>query len=111
MSELCHRYTFINSTNKSEINLKLLVENSASFNALREELIVAVKLSTSGITNLVIDYEDPFLVNVFIKSCYDAIELFNGTINIDGFKYVGYSISDAIKHWRKKNPKVKKLWD
>lgn len=28
----------------------------------------------------------------------------NGTINIDGFKYIGYSIKDAVSRWRKQNP-------
>ncbi len=28
----------------------------------------------------------------------------NGTINIDGSKYVFYSIKDAIAKWRKENP-------
>jgi len=28
----------------------------------------------------------------------------NGTININGKKYIFYSIKDAIKKWRKENP-------
>lgn len=27
----------------------------------------------------------------------------NGVINIEGQKYIGYSIKDAIKKWRSKN--------
>jgi hypothetical protein len=27
----------------------------------------------------------------------------NGTINIDGQKYLGYSLTEAIKLWRSKN--------
>ena len=27
----------------------------------------------------------------------------NGTININGQKYIGYSMTDAIKIWRSKN--------
>ena len=27
----------------------------------------------------------------------------NGTININGQKYIGYSMNDAIKMWRSKN--------
>lgn len=27
----------------------------------------------------------------------------NGTINIQGEKYIGYSVKDAIKLWRNKN--------
>jgi hypothetical protein len=29
----------------------------------------------------------------------------NGTINIEGKKYIQFSIKDAVKHWRKNNPK------
>lgn len=28
----------------------------------------------------------------------------NGTININGSKFCGYSIKDAVKIWRKRNP-------
>lgn len=28
----------------------------------------------------------------------------NGTINIEGTKYFGYTIKDAIRIWRKDNP-------
>jgi hypothetical protein len=28
----------------------------------------------------------------------------NGTININGMKYLGYSMTEAIKKWRKNNP-------
>ena len=32
----------------------------------------------------------------------------NGTININGMKYVGYSMTDAIKLYRKKYPAYRK---
>jgi hypothetical protein len=34
-----------------------------------------------------------------------ATKYMNGTIEIQGQKYLMYSLSDAIKNWRKKNPK------
>ncbi|TRZ80663.1 AAA family ATPase [bacterium] len=60
-----------------------LVGNSNKFAKLKKELTVATKLSLTGITNLVTNYEDPYLVNCFLKTCWKASELYNETYDID----------------------------
>ena len=35
-----------------------------------------------------------------------AYQYANGVINIAGEKYVMYSMTQAVKHWRSKNPKL-----
>lgn len=34
-----------------------------------------------------------------------AVQYKNGTININGYQYYGYSLTDAINTFRKKHPK------
>lgn len=63
--------------------LKSLAENSPTFLKLKKELTVAVKLSCTGITNLVVNHEDPDLVDFFLNSCYEQKELWYGTNKID----------------------------
>ena len=66
--------------------LKSLVENSPTFIQLKKELTDTVKLSYSGITNLVINHEDPDLVDCFLNLCYSQNELWNGTNSIDAIE-------------------------
>ena len=74
-----------NKENKKILNtaFKSLVKDSESFLKLRQECLVSVKLSLTGITNLVVKYEDKDLVNEFLNSCYDSNTLFRGTHEID----------------------------
>ena len=60
-----------------------IAENSPKLLAAKAELIVAVKLSLTGITNLVVGHEDPSLVDCFLKNCFTEDELYNKTIGID----------------------------
>jgi len=67
----------------SDINFKSLVQQSETFQKLKEELCIAVKLSLTGITNLVVGHEDPCLVDGFLKDCFKMQDLYNNTIDID----------------------------
>ncbi|MFA7219360.1 MAG: Hint domain-containing homing endonuclease [Synergistaceae bacterium] len=67
----------------SDINFNSLVKGSDNFQSLKRELQIATKLSLTGITNLVINHEDPCLVDAFLKECFKMQELYNNTIDID----------------------------
>ena len=60
-----------------------LVSNSDKFKKLRKECIVSVKLSLTGITNLVVNYEDPCLVDCFLNACFKPEELYRKTYEMD----------------------------
>jgi hypothetical protein len=69
--------------NGSDIRFPSLVQSSKTFQALKDELIVSTKLSLTGITNFVVNHEDPCLVDAFLKECFKMEELYNNTIDID----------------------------
>lgn len=48
-------------------------------------------------------FETPLSKTKVRKDVY-AYAYKNGTININGKKFIGYSIKEAIKIWRKENP-------
>lgn len=48
------------------------------------------------------DLFDTPLSKTKVRAGVYAYKYRNGTINIDGQKYVGYSVKDAIRLWRKK---------
>lgn len=57
------------------------------------------------------DLEDPFegaIRAVKIRKGITAFLYRNGTVNIDGEKYLGISITEAVKMYRKKFPRKKK---
>lgn len=60
-----------------------LVTKSEAFINFHAELVTTVNISTTGITNLVVDYEDPFLVKTFLRSCYNSSKLYNETVDVD----------------------------
>lgn len=60
-----------------------LVKQSTAFRRLAEELLVSSKLSLTGITNLVVNHEDPALVDEFLNSCFMMKSLYRFTTNID----------------------------
>lgn len=68
---------------KKNISYSVLVNESDKFKKLKTELTVATKLSLTGITNFVVNYEDPHLVDFFLKTCWKQTELYNETYNID----------------------------
>lgn len=49
------------------------------------------------------DLFDTPLASKKVRKGVTAYKYRNGTININGEKYVGYSMTDAIKIWRSKN--------
>jgi len=63
-----------------------LVKDSKKFQSLKRECKVAVRLSVTGITNLVVNYEDPCLVDSFLKSCFKMMELYHETFDIDAIE-------------------------
>jgi len=65
------------------LSYETLVENSDKFKDLKRECKVAVRLSLTGITNLVVNYEDPCLVDSFLKTCFKSSELYKETFDID----------------------------
>lgn len=67
----------------STINHSALIKNSEAFQKIKAELQVAIKLSLTGITNFVVNYEDPSIINVFLKQCFKTESLYNNTIDID----------------------------
>ena len=60
-----------------------LINNSEQFERTRRELVVATKLSITGITNLVVNYENTALVDEFLKYCYKPQELYHEAYDID----------------------------
>lgn len=48
-------------------------------------------------------FSKPIKIKKVRKDLY-AYQYLNGCINIDGIKYYGYSITDAISRYRKKYP-------
>lgn len=68
---------------KNNISYSVLVKESEKFRRLKTELAVSTKQSLTGITNFVVNYEDPHLVDFFLKTCWKQSELYNETYNID----------------------------
>ena len=68
---------------KKDIDFRSLIRNSEKFQEVKNELLVAMKLSLTGITNLVVNHEDPCLVDFFLDECLKKQDLFNNTSKID----------------------------
>jgi len=61
-----------------------LITNSNKFQQLSKECATTTMYSITGITNLVVNYENPSLVDKFLKSCFPRLkELYRSTYNID----------------------------
>jgi len=75
----------IEATEKEKKNtgFEYMVNSSEKFKKLKQDCIMACKLSLTGLTNLIVNYEDPCLVDAFINSCFLESELYKGTYNID----------------------------
>ena len=63
--------------------MKNLIENSPKFQSLQKELRVTTTLSLTGITNFVVNYEDPYMVDLFLNHCFKEKNLYQSTVNID----------------------------
>lgn len=68
---------------KSDIAFISLVRNSEAIQRARADLILSVKQSLTGITNLVVNHEDPCIIDYFIDYCFGVKELYRGTKDID----------------------------
>jgi len=65
------------------LSYEILVENSKKFQELKRDCKLGVRLSLTGITNLVVNYEDPCLVDMFLKTCFKLSKLYKETYDID----------------------------
>jgi len=63
-----------------------LLDGSAAFQSSRRECLISVRLSLSGITNLVTNYEDPLLVQDFLKRCFKVSRLYKETYDINAIE-------------------------
>lgn len=66
-----------------KFGVKSIVEGSDAFQALKNELYVNAVMSRTGITNFVVNHEDPALVEAFLKFCFDTTRLYHHTVGID----------------------------
>lgn len=60
------------SESVENLSYEILVENSKKFQELKRDCRLGVRLSLTGITNLVVNYEDPCLVDMFLKACFEC---------------------------------------
>lgn len=61
-----------------------LITNSDKFQQLSKECATTTMYSITGITNLVVNYENPSLVDKFLKNCFPRLkELYRSTYDID----------------------------
>lgn len=65
------------------VSLNSLIETGEKFSKLRKELQTTSKLSLTGITNFVVNFENICLVDEFLRSTFKNQELYNNTIDID----------------------------
>ena len=76
-----------------------LIQSSDKFQNIKSRCIDATKLSLTGITNLIVNHEDPCIVDSFLSDTFKSKELYHGTIEIDAVELQqgnagqGYAIS------------------
>jgi hypothetical protein len=68
---------------ESELTFDKLIMQSEKLQKLKKKLTVSTKISLTGITNLVVNHEDPCLVDCLLASCFKKSELYRNTFNID----------------------------
>jgi len=73
-----------------------LVNNSPKFIKLKEDCIESVKHSSTGIINFVCNYEDPYLVETFIKNCFAAEEIYQCNYELDAIELQRGQINSNI---------------
>ena len=67
----------------SELTIKYMINNSNRYKSLIQTLKSTASLSITGITNFVVDHENPYLVDCILKQAFKQEQLFNGTVYID----------------------------
>ena len=71
-------------TETEVLDYDLMVVESEKFQRLSKLCGMATRTSLSGITNLVVNFEDPSLVDSFLKACFKSEKvLYNETFDID----------------------------
>ncbi len=68
---------------KEDLTFEYLVKTSKKFQDLIRQCQTAAGISVTGIVNLVVNYEDPYLVDTFLNACFGTEELYKGTTAID----------------------------
>lgn len=71
------------SDNKISLDFESLLRASSKFIDLKEELLTATRTSVTGMCNLVVSYEDPAMVDAFLRFCYSPHQLYRETYDID----------------------------
>jgi AAA+ superfamily predicted ATPase len=66
-----------------ETTVKYLVDNSNRFNNLINTIKSTASMSVTGITNFVVNHENPYLVDFILKKCFVTEQLYNGTVDFD----------------------------
>lgn len=74
---------------EKKIDFDDLINHSEKFKELQKEIVISTKLSLTGITNLVVNYEDPCLVDSFLNNCFKPEELYKKTYEIDAVELQG----------------------
>jgi len=87
----------MNTPNEIDKNsIPYFIINSDNYQNLKNELQCAVRTSYTGITNLVVNYEDPLIVDEFLNECFPIDTLYRGTINIDAVELQQDSAGSGI---------------
>ena len=74
---------------KRDFSFKGLVQTSDGLKRCSTELVVATRMSLTGITNLVVNHEDPLMVDAFLLHSFKMQDLYNNTIEIDAIELQG----------------------
>jgi hypothetical protein len=75
--------------NETDYSYEALLERSDKFKLLKKEVKDATRHSITAITNLVVNYEDPYLINSFLRTCFEPSELYKETYDIDAVELQG----------------------
>jgi SpoVK/Ycf46/Vps4 family AAA+-type ATPase len=70
-------------SNHGKIGIDYLVGRSPNIKNVISELKSVCSMSVTGITNFVVNHENPLLVEYILKQSIDVKQLFNGTVKID----------------------------
>jgi SpoVK/Ycf46/Vps4 family AAA+-type ATPase len=76
----------LNKRSNNTGSFENLVKTSENFIKTKEDLVVSTRISLTGIVNLVVNYEDPALVNEFLSSCFKSKHLYHNTTEIDAIE-------------------------
>lgn len=73
----------MSTDNQQDLSYGVLVKKSPALQYAKKDCQLATRLSMTGITNLVVHYEDPMLVTFFLEECFAASELYDGVYGFD----------------------------